>query len=400
MNVNFKELLSSVSDALDFVESDIFGLEKNHGKHVAYIAARMGIHAGLSEIEISNLIACGLLHDNALTTFPEGKYTRDEILTSPEMATHCIDGEHNIMKLPFYPQVKNVILYHHEKGDGTGIFGKNWRETPYFSRLIHLADIIDIVFYSKDSPQEDRHNLAREFLEKRKNTVFDLETSYLFSLCLEEGILEHMDSNNAHELIDEGFLDRIENYGYNEIINIGSIFSKIVDYKSSFTRMHSSGIAEKSLQMAKFYNWDEETQAKYYLAGALHDIGKLAVKTSVLEKPGKLTDEEFNHIKNHAQITWQVLHRIHGFEDITEWASNHHERLDGSGYPNGKTAKDLSFKDRLLACIDVYQALRENRPYRPGMTHERAMSIINDEVAKGKLDEKCAQDIDFVLKNS
>ena len=164
--------------------------------------------------------------------------------------------------------------------------------------------------------------------------------------------------------------------------------------------MHSSGIAEKSLQMAKFYNWDEETQAKYYLAGALHDIGKLAVKTSVLEKPGKLTDEEFNHIKNHAQITWQVLHRIHGFEDITEWASNHHERLDGSGYPNGKTAKDLSFKDRLLACIDVYQALRENRPYRPGMTHERAMSIINDEVAKGKLDEKCAQDIDFVLKNS
>ena len=332
MDVNFKELLSSVSDALDYVESEIFGLEKNHGKHVAYMAARMGLHAGLSEEELSNLIACGLLHDNALTDFPESSASQEDILSSPELSSHCVYGEHNIMKLAFYPQVQHVILYHHERGDGAGPFGKNWREVPYFSRLIHLADIVDIMFYShRKETGDDREVAVRTFVEERARTLFDPETVYLFGQCLDEGIIAHIDSTNSHELLDEVFEDRVYSYGYDEIINIGSIFSKIVDYKSSFTRMHSSGIAEKALIMAKYYGWDEETQAKYYLAGALHDIGKLAVKTSVLEKPGKLTDEEFNHIKNHAQITWQVLHRIHGFEEITGWASNHHERLDGSG---------------------------------------------------------------------
>ncbi len=403
MLVNFKELLCAFSDALDFVESDLFGLKKDHGKHVAYMAAKMGLHAGLSSDEISDLMACALLHDNALCDLSQGNKQEDvnTVLNSPGLAAHCIQGESNISKMVFYENVKDVVLYHHEWGNGGGPFHKTYQEVPFFSRLIHLADVIDITFYTQDLlEQGQREEAVLDFLQETRNSVFDEETVSLFEKCIEEGIIGELDSVNANYLINEVFPNSMRDFDFDDIINIGLMFSTIIDYKSSFTKMHSSGIAQKALDMARYYKWDKETQAKYFLAGSLHDIGKLAINTAVLEKPGKLTDEEFEHIKNHAQITWHVLHRIHGFEDITEWAGNHHERLNGTGYPNGKSGLDLDYESRLLACIDVYQALREDRPYRAGMTHEKAMRILYEEAAANKLDGQCVGDIDIVMKET
>jgi len=132
---------------------------------------------------------------------------------------------------------------------------------------------------------------------------------------------------------------------------------------------------------------------KYTIAARLHDIGKLTISNTILNKPGALTFEELDLIQKHTYYTLISLSQITGFEDITEWASNHHEKLDGSGYPYGLNAKELDFNSRLMACLDIYQALTGTRPYRPSLTHQQASKIILDMVSSNKLDAVIVNDM-------
>ena len=174
----------------------------------------------------------------------------------------------------------------------------------------------------------------------------------------------------------------------------------MIHAQSEFTQRHSSGLSEKLEMMAGFYKLDPELTLKLSIATDLHDLGKLVINSSILDKPGKLTVEEFEEIKKHPMITRLCLQKINGFEDITGWASNHHEKLDGSGYPQGLKACDLDFNSRMIACLDVYQALREERPYRIELDHQGAMKILNNMAETGLLDHRIADDIDTVFSNT
>mgnify|MGYP000243641879 CR=1 FL=1 len=146
-----------------------------------------------------------------------------------------------------------------------------------------------------------------------------------------------------------------------QIKAIADLFAHIVDYKSPFTSNHSMGVAEK---ISRFMGFDEDICQKMYIAGALHDIGKVAIGNEILEKPEKLTDEEFKTMKHHAVYTYYILSGIDDFEEIRDWAALHHEKLNGKGYPFGKTADELNKPERIMACIDIYQALTEDRLIR------------------------------------
>ena len=137
-----------------------------------------------------------------------------------------------------------------------------------------------------------------------------------------------------------------------------------------------------------------------YLAGALHDIGKMAIDNDILEKPDKLTDEEFSKMKNHAGYTYLILSNINDFEDIRDWAAFHHEKLNGKGYPFGKTAAELNEPERIMACIDIYQALTERRPYKQGFSHEKTCDILDDMADKGFIDAGIAQKIRVCFQNT
>jgi HD-GYP domain-containing protein (c-di-GMP phosphodiesterase class II) len=117
-------------------------------------------------------------------------------------------------------------------------------------------------------------------------------------------------------------------------------------------------------------------------AALLHDVGKLAISNRILDKPGKLTDEEFGKIREHPRISGQVLARIPGFSHLVDLASAHHERLDGRGYPSGLRGDDLTLPMRVLAVADVYEALTSQRPYRAAMTSDDALSTIRTEVPR------------------
>jgi len=114
-------------------------------------------------------------------------------------------------------------------------------------------------------------------------------------------------------------------------------------------------------------------------AALLHDVGKLAISNRILDKPGKLTAAEFARVREHPEMTRRVLERVPGFAPLAPVAAAHHERLDGSGYPDGLTAEQLTMPMRLLAVADVYEALTSDRPYRAALRSEQALEIIRVE---------------------
>ena len=162
----------------------------------------------------------------------------------------------------------------------------------------------------------------------------------------------------------------------------------MVDTKSSFTFKHSLKVGQLSEYLAKQLGYSYTTQRKLYLAGLVHDIGKLQTPSDILHKPDLLTDEEYCCIKRHATDTRFALQELFSSPQICECASNHHERLDGSGYPMSKTAEELDQPSRIVVVVDVFQALTQSCQYRKGMTLEESMEILTEHVENHKLDRE------------
>jgi len=122
------------------------------------------------------------------------------------------------------------------------------------------------------------------------------------------------------------------------------------------------------------------------IAGYLHDLGKLAVPSEILEKPAKLTEDEFNIIKSHPFYTYRILETISDLDVINIWASFHHERLEAKGYPFHNKGEDLSLGSRIMAIADVFTAITEDRPYRKKMTSDEALQVLREMAENSTLD--------------
>jgi putative nucleotidyltransferase with HDIG domain len=130
-------------------------------------------------------------------------------------------------------------------------------------------------------------------------------------------------------------------------------------------------------------------------AALLHDLGKLAVPNTILDKSGDLTSDEWNIVVQHPRLTKEILARIDSFAELAEIAGAHHEKLDGSGYPDGLSGSQLCLEARIIAVADIYQAMTEGRPYRAGMSHGEAMRTLT-RLAPHKLDSHCVAALDWV----
>jgi HD-GYP domain-containing protein (c-di-GMP phosphodiesterase class II) len=178
------------------------------------------------------------------------------------------------------------------------------------------------------------------------------------------------------------------NLGFHELRNLVRVFSRIVDAKSTFTHEHSEGVASLARYLGESFELPERTCEMLELAGLLHDLGKLRVPDELLEKNGKLTQLEYANVQRHSFDTYSILNKIHGLEEISLWAGQHHERIDGSGYPYHRSAEEISFESRIVAAADVFQALAQTRPYRGALSPSEIVTILEDEVARGKLDPR------------
>ena len=169
---------------------------------------------------------------------------------------------------------------------------------------------------------------------------------------------------------------KIENLTYQAMMTL----AQTIDAKDAYTKGHSTRVAEYSRMIAGRAGKDENYQIAIYFMGLLHDIGKIGIKDEIINKPGKLTDEEFAVIKSHPAIGYDILKNMTEIENIEYGARWHHEKYDGSGYPDGIKGEEIPEYARIIAVADAYDAMASNRSYRKAMPQ----TVIREELIKGK----------------
>lgn len=253
MRVNFNSILYAASFGLDCVEQEVLGVTTNHGKRVAYVAFKLAQARGIAGERLIDLVACAILHDNALaeTVRTELSDLKPGEHAEEALNKHCELGEKNVREFPFQTDMHNIILYHHENIDGTGPLGKKGDEIPPLAMYIHMADILDLNCQLGHAYPHKAEKVEK-FLAAARSTRFPASLEDLFH--------DIFTSNDFTELLDEnidGSLaqtvpDRIINYSMPELRHMAAFFARIIDNKSSFTCRHSMDIAAKAEQMGNF----------------------------------------------------------------------------------------------------------------------------------------------------
>lgn len=185
-------------------------------------------------------------------------------------------------------------------------------------------------------------------------------------------------------------------------IDVVRALVQAIDAKDNYTSGHSERVASWSVLIGEELNLNQEDLQNLAWAGRLHDVGKIGIRDDVLGKPGRLTDEEFDHIKQHPVISYEVLKQIHRLAPILGGVRHHHEAWNGSGYPDGLAGEEIPQTARIIQMADVFDALTSSRSYREAFTLEEALRIMRDE-AKTRLDphmvEVFCRVVDRALRN-
>lgn len=173
-----------------------------------------------------------------------------------------------------------------------------------------------------------------------------------------------------------------------------------VEAKDKLTKGHISRVSYFAEQIGIFFGLTEKELETLKKGAILHDIGKIGTPDDILNKPGPLTDEEFEIMKLHPVDGWKILKSLKSFTQVAKIVRHHHEKLDGTGYPDGLKASEIDLFTRIVAIVDIYDALIAKRPYREALSREQALDIIFKDVDKGKLDRAVANALADVTKNT
>lgn len=291
--------------------------------------------------------------------------------------TRCHRGAEIAARLRFPQAVSNAIHGLDEHWDGKGRpDGLMGADIPIYSRIALLAQIVD-VFHASAGPKA-----ALEEVRGRVGTWFDPELAAAFETVSAapgfwqdlvapdlERRLSALEPPHPSHAVDEDYLD-----------DIARAFAQIVDSKSPFTSGHSERVAVYADMIAAEYGMAAERRRWLQRGALLHDIGKLGVSNSILDKNGKLDDAEWVAMRNHARLSGDILARVPVFRDIAHIGMGHHERLDGKGYPHGLMADAIPLETRIVSLADVFDALTADRPYRAAMSTEKALEIMERDV--------------------
>ncbi len=167
-------------------------------------------------------------------------------------------------------------------------------------------------------------------------------------------------------------------------------FGQVIDAKSPYTSGHSGRVAEYSTMIAQHLGLDQERQRWIRRAAMLHDIGKLGVSNEVLDKPGKLNDDEWTQMREHPVHTFEILSRIAPFRELAYVAGAHHEKMGGGGYPWGLSQDQIPIETRIITVADIWDAISADRPYRAGMPLQQAIEVMRS-LEGDSIDPKCVE---------
>lgn len=279
-----------------------------------------------------------------------------------------------------------LVRFHHvpwDHGQGASFNGDT---VPWNAHLIHLADRASILISDK-VPLLGQvfgicENVARRsgssFVPEQVDAFLALKNKDYVWLETGGGSLPHILERDAHMCDRQLNLD--------ELLDFSRLLCRTIDFKSSFTATHSSGVAAVAMRLAELTGFSPEECRMMEIAALLHDLGKLAIPSEILEKPGLLDDNEWHIMRSHVFYTYEILEPIEALTDILNWGALHQERLDGSGYPFARREEDIPLGARVMAVADVFVALTETRPYRDGMEKITALEVLEGMADCGELD--------------
>lgn len=429
-SLSLAELIGALSHALDITE----GQPQGHCARCCYIGTRIGAMIGLPEPVRNDLYFMLLLKDlgcssnaaricelyltNDLTFKGDFKTIGDSLpqvlrfvlghtglkssmaerfraivnilqnggeIARELIETRCQRGGEIARKLRFSDQVVSGILSLDEHWNGKGKpLGLEGEAIPLFSRIALLAQVVDVF------QQEGGTQAALAEVRRRSGTWFDPALVKAFEgLAADPGFWEQLRSPDLMRylltlppartaaVLDDDYLD-----------DIAAAFGEVVDSKSPYTSGHCDRVSIFADLIAEELAMGPHERRWLKRAALLHDIGKLGVSNSILDKPAKLDDDEWDEMKRHAVYSEEILNRIAAFSEIARIGGAHHERLDGKGYPRGIEAPDISFETRIITAADFFDALTADRPYRAAMPVAKALSIM-EEVRGTAIDPLC-----------
>ncbi len=434
--IHLSEILSALTFALDLTEGALPG----HSLRCCLLGMRIGTAAGLSFKELASLYYALQMKDAGCSSNaarmssivgggddrslkraaklsdwrrPGLPYLRElwrqcrpqasllqrakqmyEIVTSPEnhteamLAQRCERGADIATQLQLGGPVAEAVRNLDEHWDGSGFpHGKRGNAIPILSRICLIAQQLD-VFAAAEGPER-----AVALLCTRRAAWFDPELLAVMRSLQESGRLwtycvpgeDVEETRHAVLALDPGLITELTEA---RIDRICEAFASIVDAKSPFTFRHSMSVMRIAGAIAEQLDVAPSVRDTIRRAALLHDLGKLSVSNSILDKEGRLTAAEWAQVREHPGYTGSILRRVPSFEPVALLAEQHHERLDGSGYPHGRRATDLSLASRIIALADCYSAMAETRPYRDGLAKEEVFARLAADVPD-KLDAVC-----------
>ncbi|OZB82614.1 MAG: metal-dependent phosphohydrolase [Halothiobacillus sp. 13-55-253] len=289
--------------------------------------------------------------------------------------TRCEQGAEIAEQLGFSAQVCDAVRGLDEHWDGRGNPRQlKGEQIPLFARIALLAQVIEIFFAEGGSA------LAMQTVRARTGTWFDPTlVHHLEKLAQNDGFWAGLrDPDIAARLVTIEPADYVRTVDDEELDRLAGAFAAVIDAKSPYTFGHSSRVCQYAQRIGGEVGLSEKQLFWLRRAALLHDIGKLGVSNSILDKPGKLTDEEFAQIKLHPVHSMDILSKVGIFDSLAPVASGHHERLDGCGYPWGLKGDQIDFATRIISVADVFDAVSAERPYRGAMPVAQALSILDD----------------------
>ncbi len=295
------------------------------------------------------------------------------------MEARCHRGAEIAARMRFSPSVCSAIEALDEHWDGRGKpQGLAGRAIPQDSQIALLAQVTDVFFKSIG-----REAAIKEVVGRAGSWFDPVVTRAFAELAADPAFWDALDApdlalrvlalepQDIRREVDDDYLD-----------DIALAFAKVIDAKSPYTAGHSERVAVFADLIAEEMGETPEMRRTLRRAALLHDVGKLGISNTILDKPGKLTDEEFAEIRKHPVHSGNILSGIPSFRGIAEIGRDHHEKLDGKGYPYGISGSAISHATRIVSLADIFDALTAERPYRGPMPVSQALGIMEKDVGR------------------
>ena len=381
-------LVLTFSDALDLAEPVL----RKHHQRVAYIVLRMCRSGKFSSDSVRAFYTAALFHDIGAFSLKEKMALKT--FEFMDVSRHAEIG-YILLKDNFWlTREASIIRYHHRQWADWKRSRHNLTEDVVLgSQLLNLADYVDrllninqCVLHQSSRIIDEIVSLSGEYFHKY---VVDL---FMENAKKEEFWLNLVADDLTEFLFKENPLKHVK-VNFTLLVTLSELFRNVIDFRSRFTATHSVGVSAAASIIGEIMGFSKREVAMLEVAGNLHDIGKLVIPDFILEKPSKLEEKEFKLMIKHVFYTYYILRSVKGLEQITKWASFHHERLDGSGYPFHLHGDEIDLGARILMVADIFTALVEERPYREGMKEKDVVSFLRKMADKGKIDGKIVKTV-------